>query len=47
VYGYSCPFKKKKVDKAIPNPPTQLVSIALNMVPHEQKGELMRREEKI
>jgi len=32
------------------NPPTQLVSMALNMVPHKQKAELarqlMRREEK-
>ena len=36
------------VTKGSPNPPTQLVSIALNMVPHKQKaeltGELMRRE---
>jgi len=36
--------------KYSPNPPTQLISIAINIVPHKQKvelaGELMRREEK-
>ena len=41
---------RSKYSKGNPNPPTQLVSIALNMVPHKQKaelaGELMRREEK-
>ena len=36
--------------KSSPNSPTQLVSMALNMVPHKQKAELarelMRREKK-
>ena len=38
------------VTKGSPNPPTQLVFMALNMVPHKQKAELarelMRREKK-
>ena len=41
---------RSKYSKSSPNPPTQLVSIVLNIVPHKKKaelaGELMRREEK-
>ena len=42
--------EKREMPEGSPNPPTQLVSITLNIVTHKQKtelaGELMRREEK-